>query len=126
MADEKIEIKEDSITQPAQYEIAVNDHRTYRLVYYGLGVIEVLLVFRFFFKLSSANPGNVFAALVYGTTTVLVLPFQGLFKPGLLSGGSVQRVFEPTTIIALIVYPLLAWGIAKLLLIIRSKPTNEK
>ena len=57
-----------------------------------------------------ANPQAGFAQLIYGLTAPLVAPFAGLFgNPQ--AGGS---VLELHSIVALVVYALVAWLLAKL------------
>lgn len=82
-----------------------------QIVWYILGVIEVLLGFRFILKLLGANQYSGFVDLIYSLTTPLVIPFIGILK-GLSSGSS---VIEWSTIVASLVYLCLAWGIVYLL-----------
>ena len=74
----------------------------YGLIYYVFWLIEVLLGFRFFFKLLGANPRNVFVGFFYSTTGNLVSPFVNMFKMPADPG-----TFEPYTIIAMLVYAIL-------------------
>jgi uncharacterized protein YggT (Ycf19 family) len=79
-------------------------------IYLLFGVLEVVLAIRFVLRLFGANAQAGFAQLIYGVTAPLVAPFQGLF-------GTVQSegsVLESATIVALIVYALVAWLIIKL------------
>jgi len=79
-------------------------------IYLLFGFIEVILAIRFVLRLFGANAQAGFAQLVYGVTAPLVAPFQGLF-------GTVQSegsVLESATLVALIVYALVAWLIVKL------------
>lgn len=127
MTDEKVEIQETSLAQVPNYEITVRDHRIYRMVYYAMGVLEVLLCLRFVFKLLGANPTNVFAAIIYAFSSFFVLPFLTLFpRAETTEIIEVHKTFEPGTIVAMAVYALLAVGVAKLILIMRSRPTKEK
>lgn len=75
----------------------------------ALGVTEGLLVIRFLLKLLGANPDAAFAAFTYGVTAPLVAPFQGLF----LTSASGGYVLEPGTIVALAIYPLVAWLVVR-------------
>jgi len=93
------------------------------LVYYVLGVIEVLLAARFVFKLLGAASGSDFVSLIYGVTNVLVSPFLGIFSSATTTGVETSAVFEPATVIAMIVYGVIAWGITRLLGI--SSPKNS-
>lgn len=92
--------------------------RTYQVIWYILGVLEVLLAFRILLKMLAANPSSGFARLIYGLTDVFALPFYGLFGITVANGS----IFEWSTIVAGIVYALLAYGIVQLLQIM--KPTN--
>ena len=78
-------------------------------IYVLFGLIEALLVIRFVLRLLGANAQAGFAQLIYGLTGPLVAPFQGLF-------GTVQSdasVLESSSLVAIVVYALLAWLIVK-------------
>ncbi len=119
--EDHVEIKE---LTPPNYEMKVKNYRAYRMVHFVLGSVEVVLGLRFFFKLLGANPQNFFAIIIYGISGLLVLPFSGLFR-GTVVPDVTTRVFEPSTIIAMVVYALLAWGAAKWILIFKSKPAGN-
>lgn len=92
--------------------------RAYQVIWYILGIIEVLLVFRFILKMFAANSASGFANLIYTLSQPLVAPFNGLFNLGVVEGS----IFEWTTIVAGIVYAIVAYGLVKLFQLI--KPTN--
>src|SRR3989344_6489942 len=85
-------------------------YRGTQIVWYILGVLEVLLAFRFVLKLLGANPGAGFTNFIYKTTYVFAAPFLSVFKITRVEGS----VFEWTSILAMLVYWLIAWGIIKL------------
>ncbi len=94
------------------------------VVWYILGLIEVLLAFRFILKLFGANPTSGFVNLIYGITDVLTMPFDRIFTVSRPETGDVVRsVFEPSILVAAVVYALIAWGIVKLLTI--NRPTTN-
>lgn len=70
-----------------------------------IGLLLTLLGLRFIFRLFGANPNNEIANFVYTTSQPFVEPFFGLFnyRPELGIGR-----FEFETLIAIIVYGLLA------------------
>ena len=74
------------------------------------GLIEGLILIRFILKALGANPSAGFAQFIYGITAPLVAPFYGLFGNPSAQGS----VLELHSIVALIVYALLAWLILKL------------
>ncbi len=84
------------------------------LVYYFLGVLEVLLAFRLLFKLLGANPDSGFVSFIYSVTNVFLAPFSGIFHTATSQGVETTSVLEPATLIAIVVYGILGWGIAKL------------
>lgn len=101
------------------YETKKALFRTYQVIWYILGLFEVLLAFRIFLKVLGANPYSGFASLIYTLTDPLALPFYGVFGVTVTD----QSVFEWSTIVAGLVYALLAYGIVQLLQLI--KPTNR-
>ena len=91
------------------------------LVYFFFGALEILLAFRFVLKLTGASLGNAFVGLVYGITGIFILPFQGIFHSGLSQGIEMTSVFEWSTLIAIVVYAVVAWGIVKLLSVLSGE-----
>ncbi len=122
--EERVVVQED-ITKRIAYEVSVRTHRAYRLIYFALGVIEVFLCIRFFFKMFGANPASWFVAFIYLISDILLFPFGGVFLRAAATGPGIQKVFEPSALVAGIIYLLLAWGASRLLLIVRSKPLQE-
>jgi len=86
-----------------------------RIVYYLLGFLEILLTFRLIFKLLGANAANSFVSVIYSLTNILIIPFAGIFNTAISQTGSTQFVFEPSTIIAMIVYAVIAYGLVRLI-----------
>jgi hypothetical protein len=87
-----------------------------RLIYYVTGVLITLLAFRFVLSLLGANRSNGFADLIYGLSYPFVAPFFGLFGYSVQYG--VAR-FEIETLVAMAVYALVGFAIAKLVSIAR-------
>ena len=88
--------------------------RTYnaaRIVYLVFGIIEALILIRVILKLLAANPDAGFSSLIYGLTAPFVAPFEGVF-PTPHSNGS---VLELSSILAIVVYALLAWAIVRII-----------
>jgi len=69
-------------------------------VWYILGLIEVLLAFRFVLKLLAANPTAGFSSFIYGVTYVFAAPFVSVFRLTQVAGS----IFEWTTLLAMFVY----------------------
>ena len=92
-----------------------------KVVYYILGILEVLLTFRLLFKLLGANPDSGFVSLINTISQIFLIPFAAIFRSPSTQGIETKAVLEPGTIIAMIVYSLIAWGIVKLIIIIRER-----
>lgn len=92
-------------------------------VWFIFGVITILLALRFILKLAGANPNNGFVDFVYSVSGVLSAPFDTIFGVTSATAGRVHSVFEPSILVAIAVYALIAWGIARLLHL--DRPTDE-
>jgi hypothetical protein len=96
-------------------------YRGTQIVWYTLGVIEVLLAFRFALKLLGANPEAGFSAFIYGVTYLFAAPFLSVFRITQVAGS----VVEWTTLLAMLVYLVVAYGIIKLFLMGKTVSTPE-
>jgi hypothetical protein len=92
-----------------------------RFIYYLLGVLEFLLVFRLIFKLAGASQGSAFVSVIYSISRVFILPFSGIFRSATATGVETTAVFEPATLVAIVVYALLAWGLVALVRILSGE-----
>ncbi len=81
-----------------------------RVVYFVLGVIEVILLLRLIVRLLGANESSDFVMFLYNLSHIFVGPFNGIFNDQALG----RSVFEISTLVAMIVYALIAWGIVSL------------
>ena len=102
----------DEVQATAYDPYAGRRRSAYRLVqgiWLLFGIVEGLLAVRFVLKLLGANESAGFANLIYAATGPFLAPFNNLFgSPA--SGG---MVLEMNTIVAIIVYLLVAWLVAK-------------
>ncbi|HKV59204.1 MAG TPA: hypothetical protein VJO32_13020 [Ktedonobacteraceae bacterium] len=89
------------------------------IIYFILGVLEVILLLRLLLRLLGANEASGFVVFIYNLSHIFVAPFNGIFNDQALG----RSVFETSTLIAMIVYALLAWGVASLVRLILA-PTN--
>jgi hypothetical protein len=90
-----------------------------RVLYYVGGVIIALLLVRFVLQLLGASQGSQFVDFIYTLSAPFVAPFVGIF--GQPTFGVSQ--FESSTVVAVIVYALVIFGIAKLISL--TRPTAE-
>lgn len=84
-------------------------------IWYIYGFVAILLGIRMVMKLFGANNENAFVNLIYAVSGVLSAPFDTIFGVKTAAAGNTQSVFEPSILVAIAVYGLVAWGIAKLL-----------
>lgn len=96
------------VDQPEKSTLAV------RIVSFIVGFIVTLLALRILLLLLAANQGNAFVDFVYGLSGVFAVPFYGIFDYEPVYG---ESVFEISSVVAILVYALIGWGIAKLLTI---------
>jgi uncharacterized membrane protein len=89
-------------------------YRVSQMIYWIFGLIIGLIAIRFILRLLGANPQAGFAEFIYGVTAILVAPFVGLFGNPQASGS----VLEISSLVAIVVYALVAWLLAKLAWII--------
>jgi uncharacterized protein YggT (Ycf19 family) len=82
-----------------------------RVIWFITGVLLTLLAFRFVLVLLGANPSNAFANFIYSVSHPFVAPFFGLFGYSLHYG--VSRL-ELSTLVAMAVYALVAFGLSRL------------
>ena len=92
--------------------------RSYQVIWYILGVIEVVLAFRVILKFLGANSFSGFTRLIYAISAPFALPFAGILGTTV----STDLVFEWSTLIAMAVYAVIAYGIVALFQLV--KPTN--
>ena len=88
-----------------------------RIVWFVVGVVNTFIALRFLFLLFGANQGAGFTDFIYSVSAPLVAPFVGIFGEPTYG----QSVFELSSILAIVIYLLLGWGIAKLLTLARPK-----
>ena len=96
-------------------------YRGAQVVWYSLYIIETLLIVRFLLKLLGANPGAAFSDFIYSLSYIFVWPFAAVFPNNYVQGS----IFEWTTLLALVVYWLLATAIVKLFIMSKSVSTYE-
>jgi hypothetical protein len=103
-----------SDVEQRRYDLA----RLTQFIYLLTTILEVFLAIRFVLKLIAANPSAGFAQFIYGMTDVFLVAFTGLTATPSAAGA----VLEIPTIIAMIVYAFLAWGIVRIIWILFDRP----
>jgi uncharacterized protein YggT (Ycf19 family) len=88
--------------------------RLSQVIYWIFALIEGLIAIRLVLRALGANPSAGFAQFIYGVTGPLVAPFINLFGNPTYQ----NSVLELSSIVALIVYALVAWLLGKLVWIL--------
>lgn len=83
----------------------------YKVIWLVAGIIIALLALRILFLLLGANQGAPFVDFIYGLSGIFAWPFYGVFSYTPAYGHS---VFEVSSIVAILIYALIAWGLGKL------------
>lgn len=85
--------------------------RSSQVIWYIIGLTQMLLAFRVCLKAVGANPFVGFTNFIYAITQPLVAPFQGIVSPTI----SENSVIEWSTVIASFVYMCISWSLVYLL-----------
>ncbi len=94
-------------------------YRGTQIIWYVLMVLEAFLLLRFILKLLQANPLAGFTSFIYSVSGFFAIPFEAVFR-NLYTQGS---FFERTTILAMIIYWLVAWAVIKIFLM--GRPVSD-
>ncbi len=106
------------MTNESNKEVVRPLYRGTQIIWYILDVVEILLLFRFILKLLDANPGSGFVNFVYSVSYIFAAPFMNVFRISQIAGST----FEWTSLLAMVVYWIIAWGIVRL--IVMGKPIS--
>ena len=100
-----------SITEEGRYNF-----RAAAIVGFVVGVADILIAARFLGKLLGASSQSAFVSFIYQVSSPLVAPFKGIFA----NAGSSSNSFETASLVAIVVYAVLGWGIVMLIRIITA------
>jgi len=118
----------DAATDPSDSALPVADsaevvrsfnpaRRAVELIYLVFGIVNGMLLIRVVLKLLGANPLAGFTHFVYGVTDVFMAPFRNLLP----TVGSNQSQLEMSAVVAILVYALIGWVIARVVTIMFSR-----
>jgi hypothetical protein len=100
----------------------IRHFKAVNIVYYIAGVIEVLLVFRFLFRLFAANPNSGLVVFVDSVSAPLMAPFNMIFPTSVVGNSA----FEWPILLAMAVYLIIAFGIVQLINVIVARAPQEE
>ena len=90
-------------------------HTAQRIIGSLFGIIEIILAFRLVFKLLGANSTSGIVQGLYNVTQPLVGLFESIFARKSISTTETMGVFEPETLLAMVVIALIALIVLKLI-----------
>lgn len=76
-------------------------------IYLLVGMLEILLMLRFFLHFSGANTQNTFAQFIDNLSEPFIAPFSTLLISPVAGGGA--NIFDVNILVAIIIYALLGW-----------------
>jgi uncharacterized membrane protein len=112
-------VSSEQVTRDIAAERRLKMFQINRIIWTVLSVLEILLGLRFILKLIGANPASGFTIFIYGFSGLFTGPFTSLLGSPSFEGS----VLEITTLIAMVVYLLLFWIIARVVEIVLDRPT---
>jgi YggT family protein len=135
MIDREQVVQEDVVQTPAGKQVRSESHSTTmvpserdtrlaslqrikQIIYFIVTAIAVIIVLRFVLLMLAANPDNTFANFIYGLSGIFVAPFNSLFGEPQFG----NSVFEVSSLVAIAVYYMLAWGISKIVTLTTAPP----
>ena len=104
-------VHEEHVVQNVNLEYREAIYKVTQFIWLIFGGLEALIGIRVILMLIGANPANPFTAFVYQLSSLFLWPFQNIV--GNPAFGS--SILEITSIIAMIVYPLIGWAIVRLI-----------
>jgi hypothetical protein len=107
---------------PPERQVNVPLYRTTQVIWYIFYVIETFVAFRFLLKLIAANRSAGFTDFVYGVSYPFVTPFLSVVAPIRTASG---HVLEWGTLLALLVWWIIAWAIVKIFAMARPVSRGE-
>jgi uncharacterized protein YggT (Ycf19 family) len=105
------------VENDARYAPSWRGWRASQIVYTIGGIVEVLILIRIVLELLAANPGAGFSSFIYTITDPLVAPFRGVFPTPQSHG----NVLDLAAVLAIVVYALLTWAVARIVELIRRR-----
>ena len=89
-----------------------------QVVWLVFGILETMILLRIMLKALGSNAASPIAAFIYGFTSLFLWPFQGLTGTPAFGG----MVLEISSLIAVVVYALIAYALAKTIQVLFYRP----
>jgi hypothetical protein len=110
-----------SVSSTPVTEKSAYNFRAVAVVGFVVGIVDIFIAARFLGKLLGASPHSAFVNFIYQVSSPLVAPFTGIFG----NAGSGANSFETASLVAIVVYAVIGWGIV-VLIRIATAPRGTK
>jgi uncharacterized protein YggT (Ycf19 family) len=100
-----------SVTEQPSYNF-----RLAAVVGFIVAVVDIFIAARFLGKLFGASAQSAFVNFIYQVSGPMVAPFTGIFG----DTGSRTNTFETASLVAIVVYAVIGWGIIALIRIVTA------
>jgi uncharacterized protein YggT (Ycf19 family) len=90
--------------------------RLVAVVGFIVAVVDIFIAARFLGKLFGASAHSAFVNFIYQVSGPMVAPFTGIFG----DTGSKTNTFETASLVAIVVYAVIGWGIIALIRIVTA------
>lgn len=90
--------------------------RATAVVGFIVAVVDIIIAARFLGKLFGASSHSAFVNLIYQVSAPMVAPFTGIFG----DTASRTNTFETASLVAIVVYAVIGWGIVALIRIVTA------
>jgi len=104
-----------SAPAPVEYapttEKAPYNFRAVAVVGFIVGIVDIFIAARFLGKLLGASAQSAFVNFIYQVSSPMVAPFAGIFG----DTGSKTNTFETASLVAIVVYAVIGWGLVVLI-----------
>jgi YGGT family len=115
-------VHEERVVENVNLEYREAIYKVTQFIWLLFGGLEALIGIRVILLVIGANPANPFTALVYQLSELFLWPFQNIVANPALQ----NHVLEITSLIAMIVYPLIGWAIVRLIWVLFYRaPTSH-
>ena len=107
-------------TAPVEH-VAMTEKPSYNfraaaVVGFIVGIVEIFIAARFLGKLFGASAHSAFVNFIYQVSSPMVAPFSGIFG----DTGSRTNTFETASLVAMVVYAVIGWGLVILIRIVTA------
>jgi hypothetical protein len=119
---EEVRVRDRKPKEARDYKTKKGLYRVYQVLWFILGFIEVMLALRFLFRMTAASQVSPIVNAVYNISAVFVAPFRAIFPTTPVTEAA---AIEWTTLIAMLMWALIIWGIVNLLQLVKPVDRYE-